>query len=202
MDDLLEAVEALTKVRHVQIETDDGPRWVTGEPRLKQLQDEITATVGRGGGSAGLASERLPVSPEVLSRTFQIVTQIGDWCRMAGLRATRDPIKDLEAWHVTRLPLPETENTGYTTILQGWAREIDGMFDRPRPVDITVPCPACKARTYVDEDGDVCAWPLKAHVRPFRAECRACGAPWNDLEAIIELADELGIDVSNIHAEL
>lgn len=202
MDDLLEAVEALTKVRHVQIETDDGPRWVTGEPRLKQLQDEITATMGRGGGAGGLASERIPLSPDVMSRSFQIATQIGDWCRMAGIRATRDPIHDLDAWLVTRLPLPEIENVGYIEILQRWAREIDGMFDRPRPVDITVPCPACGESSYEDEHGDICAWPLKAQVRPFRAECRSCGAPWEDLEAILELADELGVDISNIPTEI
>ena len=51
MNDLLEAVEALTRIRHVQIDTDDGPRWVTGEPRLIQLQEAITSTMGNGEGS-------------------------------------------------------------------------------------------------------------------------------------------------------
>lgn len=201
-DDLLEAVEALTKVRLVKVETDDGYTWARADPRLQMLLDEIHATTGSGGGKGGLPSERMPLSPDVMSRAFQIATQIGDWCRLAGLRATRDPIHDLDAWHVTRLATADLENVGYIEILQRWAREIDAMFDRPRPVDITVACPVCGEKNYTDENGDVCAWPLKASTRPFRVECRSCGPDisWEGPEAMIELAEEIGVDVSEIRA--
>lgn len=198
VDELVEAVEALTKVRHVMIDTDNGPRWATGEPRLKQLQDEIYATIGKGGGSGGLPSERLPLSSDVLYRAAQITSQIGDWCRMAGLTATRDPIIDLDAWCADRVTREDREDEWYIAELEKWAREIDSMFDRPRPLDIVVPCPVCGAKSYTDDSGDICTWPLKASYRPFRAECRACTVSWDGEEALIELAEEIGVDVSEI----
>lgn len=193
MNDLLEAVEALTRVRHVQIDTDDGPRWVTGEPRLALLQDYVTAAMGSGGGSAGLASERSPLSPEALMRAMTITSQIGDWCRMAGIRVTRDPITDLDRWHVARIAQNAESDDFYITQMRKWATEIDGMIDRPRPLDITVACPVCGESSFEDDLGDICAWPLKGYADPFRVECKSCGIEWDGPDAAEELADEIGV---------
>lgn len=194
MDDLIEAVEALTKVRHVMIDTDDGPRWATGEPRLKQLQEAVYASMGDRGGAGGLKSERSLLSSDALYRASVIQSQIGDWCRMAGLRATRDPITDLDAWAAHRVHRTEPEeDTWHVQQLEKWAREIDGMFNRPRTVDITTSCPVCGERSYEDDNGDICTWPLKATADPFRVECRSCGITWDGPDAAEELADEIGV---------
>lgn len=193
MDELIEAVEALTKVRNVQIPTDDGPKWVTGDPRLQILQDEVYASTGSGGGSGGLKSERLPLSSHVLYKAAVITAQIADWCRMENVPVTRDPITDLEAWCQARLSNPERPDDWHIQQLRNWAGEIDAMFTRPKVFDIAAPCPVCKAKTYTDDDGDVCALPLKGIEDSHRVECRACGEAWEGLDAAEELADELGI---------
>lgn len=193
MNDLLEAVEALTRIRHVQIDTDDGPLWVTAEPRLKQLQDSIYASMGDRGGPGGLKSERSILSSDALARAAIITSQIGDWCRMAGVRATRDPIVDLESWGTARASTEDRADDWHIEQLHQWARDIDGMFNQPRVVDITTPCPVCGEKYFEDADGAQCVWPLKATADPFRVECRACGLTWDGPDAAEELAEEIGI---------
>lgn len=201
-DPLIEAVEALTKVRNLQIQTDDGPRWVTAEPRLKILQDEVYATTGSGGGAGGLKSERMPLSSHVLYKAATITAQIGDWCRMADISVTRDPIVDLDTWCLWRVhDTTVGEDEWRIGQLEKWAREIDGMFDKPRPIDITEPCPVCGERAYPDENGDICAWPLKATPRPFRVECKACATTWDGPDAMEELAEEIGVSPAHISQE-
>jgi len=193
MNDLLEAVEALTRIRHVQIDTDDGPRWVTGEPRLIQLQEAITSTIGNGGGSGGMKSERSLLDPDALYRGAVITSQIGDWCLMVNVKPMRDPLRDLDRWHAKVQALPGAWDASfYIEQLQKWAREIDGMFDRPKPIDVTVPCPVCGAREYKNDAGDICVWPLKAQASPMRVECKSCGITWDGPDAAEELADEIG----------
>lgn len=193
MDDLIEAVEALTKVRHVMIDTDDGPRWATGEPRLKQLQEAVYASMGDRGGAGGLKSERSLLSSDALYRASVIQSQIGDWCRMESVKPTRDPIIDLEAWCQVRITDPKRPDDWHIQQLEKWAREIDGMFNRPRTVDITTSCPVCGERSYEDDNGDICTWPLKATADPFKVECRSCGITWDGPDAAEELADEIGV---------
>lgn len=202
VDELIEAVEALTKVRVQQIDTDDGPTWVTGDPRLQILQDEVYASTSGGGGAGGLKSERMPLSSHVLYKAAVITAQIGDWCRMADVPVTRDPITDLDAWAAHRVHQTEPhEDTWRIQQLHKWAHEIDGMFDQPRPIDITEPCPVCGERSFPDENGDICTWPLKGSTRPFRAECKACGTTWDGPDAMEELAEEIGVEPVAIHAE-
>lgn len=193
MDELVEAVEALTKVRHVMIDTDDGPRWATGEPRLKQLQEAVYVSMGDRGGPGGLKSERSLLSGDALHRAVTIHSQIGDWCRMDGAPVTRDPITDLDAWCAARFALDERDDDWHIQQLEKWAREIDSMFNRPRTVDITTSCPVCGERSYEDDNGDICSWPLKATAEPFRVECRSCGVTWDGPDAAEELADEIGV---------
>lgn len=192
-DELFDAVEALTRIRHVMIDTDDGPRWATGEPRLKQLQEAVYASMGDRGGAAGLKSERSLLSSDALYRASIIQSQITDWCRMESVKPTRDPIIDLEAWCQVRITDPERPDDWHIQQLEKWAREIDGMFNRPRTLDITTSCPVCGERSYTDEQGDVCSWPLKATADPFKVECRSCGITWDGPDAAEELADEIGV---------
>lgn len=193
VDELVEAVEALTKVRHIMVDTDNGPRWATGEPRLKQLQEAVYVSMGDRGGPGGLKSERSLLSSDALHRGVTINTQIGDWCRMDRVPVTRDPITDLEAWCAHRVGLADRADDWHIQQLEKWAREIDSMFNRPRTVDITTSCPVCGERSYRDANGDICSWPLKATAEPFKVECRACGISWDGPDAAEELADEIGV---------
>lgn len=193
VDELVEAVEALTKVRHIMVDTDNGPRWATGEPRLKQLQEAVYVSMGDRGGPGGLKSERSLLSGDALHRAVTINTQIGDWCRMGRVPVTRDPITDLDAWGAHRVALEDRADDWHIQQLEKWAREIDGMFDRPRTVDITTSCPVCGERSYEDDSGDICSWPLKATADPFKVECRSCGVTWDGPDAAEELADEIGV---------
>jgi hypothetical protein len=192
-DELIEAVEALTKVRNVQIDTDDGPKWVTGDPRLQQLEEAVYVSMGDRGGSAGLKSERSLIASDALLRAVTIQSQIGDWCRIADVPVTRDPSTDLDAWCAHRVALEPRSDDWHIQQLRKWAHEIDGMFTRPRTLDIEESCPVCGERTFPNENGDICTFPLKATADPFRVECKACGTAWEGPDAAEELAEEIGI---------
>jgi len=141
---------------------------------------------GRGGGTS-LASERAALNSDALHKALVIQSQIGDWCRMAGVKPTRDSITDLEAWHTA------TPDAGdwYVAQLEKWAREIDAMLNPVKRFDITTHCPICGVKEWTNHDGERCMWPLKAETPTMRVLCLACDAVWDGVPAVEELREEL-----------
>lgn len=198
MTDLLEAVDDLTLPRNVKVETDDGHTWATEDPLLVQLQEAVSSSIRSGSGSGGAPWTRNVLDGDALHQAAIITSQIGDWCRMAGIKATRDPVKDLRAWYVARLTATNPE-TFYLDQLRKWATQIRGMTNPPKTIEITSPCPICGQGEYVNDLGESVKHPLALTYRldagnlrhAAKVICRACGNIWQGDEAMVELRDEL-----------
>lgn len=180
MTELLDAVDELTLPKPVKVTTDTGFTWATEDPLLVQLEEAIRSTTGRTGGRSA-SHTRMILDADALMRFHQITSAIGDWCRIENVKATRDPVKDLRAWHVARMVKTEESNEFYVSQLVGWALLIRGKLAPPVTLEYLSPCPVCKAETWVNDDGDEFLHPVQVSYEqenPFatvRWECRACG---------------------------
>lgn len=183
-NELLSAVDDLTLPRNVKVETDEGLTWATEDALLVQLEEAISSTTGRSGGRS-LGHERMILDADALMRFHQITAAIGDWCRIEGTNVTRNPVKDLRAWHARRIGRPVTERTGdefYINQLHDWANLIRGKMRPKRQWEIKRACPECDNTTWTDEEGDEFSHPLVVEFDPdaplasAKWSCRNCGA--------------------------
>lgn len=208
-DPLLEAVEALTKpqrrkqpqdvIQDYELTDEEGvttqhqrvvgQQKVTVElpPLLELLDDAIRSNIGGSTKGAALASQSIPLDPGALYEAMKISTQVGDWCRLVGVRPTKHAVKDLRAWYVaTRAghPTPEQDDARAVT-LRKWASTIRGMLDPWREKDLPDPCPVCGAKFWWDPNEPTKEGrprPLIIRYRPGDADmverayglCRAC----------------------------
>lgn len=201
-DYLLLAVEALTKpVTNYIKQTDDdgtylGTHTAEHPPLLVQLNEAITSAIGNGGGGGSATGNVL--NGAALHEAFRIRTELGDWCRMNGVRVSRDLMVDLEAWH-TVFKLTRNDDAFYVRQLHGWAKTIRDLIDPPKRLPQDIPCPVCKATKYTNDEGDICTNPivLEYHredpIGTARVVCRNpdCTAEWDNMDALDELKDEL-----------
>lgn len=198
MFDLLEVVDELTLSKPVKIPTDTGHTWATADPLLVQLQEAVSSSLKSGSGSGGAAWTRNVLDGDALHTASVITATIGDWCRMAGAKVTRDPVVDLRAWYVVRLAATDPE-AFYLEQLRKWVSQIRLILHPPRQLEITSPCPVCGLGEYTNDAGEVIRNPL---VMTYRADderfwrganvlCRACLNVWSGVEAMEELRDEL-----------
>lgn len=183
MADLLDVVDDLTLPRTERVESAEGWTWVREDALLVQLQDAIASTTGRAGGRS-LGHERMILDGDALLRFHRITSAIGDWCRMEGVRARRDPVRDLRAWFVARMRRPLSErlhaDAFYERQLQEWADLIRAKFSDRRSLEWLAPCPECGAVEYEGDDGPtphpvVVSYHPDRPLQSVRWECRACG---------------------------
>lgn len=179
MVELNDAVDDLTLPRNVKVSTDDGHTWATEDALLVQLEDAIHSTTGRSGGRSA-SHTRMILDADALMQFHRITSTIGDWCRMAGAKAQRDPVKDLRAWHVAILATQD--DTGfYLEQMKSWAALIRSKLAPRSTLEWLKPCPECNADDYVNEEGDTVAHPVVIDYDPdapfasVRWTCRACG---------------------------
>lgn len=197
-DELLQAVDDLTLPKPVKVTTDDGYTWATEDPLLVQLREAVASSLRSGSGSGGSPWTRNVLDSDALYQAGVITATIGDWCRLAGARATRDPVKDLRAWYVRRLTATDPDSF-YLGQLRKWAAQIRALVNPPRMVEITAACPICGEGTYTNDMGEVVRNPLTMSYRATddrfwrdaRVLCRACLNVWEGVEAMEELRDEL-----------
>lgn len=206
-DPLLAAVEALTKpvIDHVAQRTDSG-RWVrtiTVEhpPLLQQMHDAVTPSGGNDGNSKiASPAERAVLDVTALYEYVKITSQIRDWVRIAGGTPDRDPIVNLQRWHMLTQAVPDFDGTGYTRRLHGWAHHIRAMLDKPRSFTIPGACPVCGATSWGDAINGGGTHVIKVEYRldddgqtpkDHSALCQSCRTVWDGHDAVVELADEL-----------
>lgn len=179
MSELLEAVDDLTLPRPVKVQTDDGHTWATEDALLVQLEEAIRSTTGRTGGRSA-SHTRAVLDVDALMQFHRITSTIGDWCRMAGANVTRDPVKDLRAWHAAFVAT-ETATEIYLRQMQGWAALIRSKLNPRIAMEYLGACPECAADVWVNDDGERILHPVEVSYEqadPFRTvrwECRACG---------------------------
>lgn len=201
MTDLLEAVDDLTLPRPVKVPTDTGYTWATEDALLVQLQEAVSSSIRSGSGSGGAAWTRNVLDSDALHQAGIITAAIGDWCRLIGVTATRDPVTDLRAWYAAYLPHLTEDDPGafYLTQLRKWAAQIKTMVNPPKTIEITAACPVCGQGEYTNDMGELVRNPLTLTYRPddgnlnhtARVMCRACEAVWAGGAAMAELRDEL-----------
>lgn len=203
-NDLLQAVDALTlEVREPVTRVINGTtrtERVTHPPLLVQLEEAIHGSMRSGSGaSSNLPGTAIPLDGDALYQFTIISSQIGDWCRMAGIPHRRHPVDGLRAWHAATLTDRDVDRSFEVGILRAWAGVIRGRLNPPRTLELTLPCPECDATRWADDDGDAGPHPLIVTYRPddrdvfrtARARCRACGFEWVGITALRSLAFDL-----------
>lgn len=205
MTALLDAVEALTKptINHIA-QKDDHGKWlrahtVKSEPLLQQFADAVQPSSNRTTGSAATAATRAPIDLEAAFEFAKMASQIGDWCRMVGVPATRHPVEDLQRWYVARLTLRDVDDRFYIRALGSWAGIIRNHLDPPEKFVPEGLCPVCGGGSWGDAINGGDLWPIIVKYRlddddqmtDETALCRLCQIVWDGRDSIEELADEM-----------
>ena len=197
MTELLDAVDELTLPRNVKISTDDGHTWATEDALLVQLQEAVSSSIRSGSGAGGAAWTRNVLDSDALYQAGIITSQISEWCQAAGIKFTRDPVKDLRAWYAARLTANNPDEF-YIGQLRKWAGQIRGMVTPPKTLEIVAACPVCGEGTFTNDMGETVRHPLQMTYRvdsnvwhTAKVMCRACDVAWQGGEAMAELRDEL-----------
>lgn len=223
MTELLDAVDELTKpqrrkqtqdvmekydveVQGVKVER----RKVIGSQKvtvilpalLAQLDAAIRSSMGGSTPGAKLASEGSVLNVSALYEAMKIESQVRDWCRMVGVRPSKDTAKDLRAWHAKVLSknLADEREAWYVSTLNRWASKIRSLLDPLHEMDLPNECPICGATSWWDAPTRTeFLRPLVIRYRPGAnavqdayALCRACAEVWNvrELAYLIEQSDQ------------
>lgn len=202
MHDLLAAVDDLTKpvIDHIAQKTDAGMwiRAVTVEhpPLLDQLREAGSGRTSPGSNRG--KHERSPIDLDAAFMHAQYAAQIGDWCRMVGVKPSRSATESLRAWYAATRALNDFNGDGYQTILVRWAHTIRAHFDPPEKFEAKQPCPICGASTWGDQiNGGGRAIEISYRLTDTRditgerALCRPCNTVWQGGDAVRELAEEM-----------
>lgn len=192
-DPLTTAVHRLTRETRTKVIQDgDGDvqsvAIVVHAPLLTRLAEAVTSSLGSGGGGGGGKAEKNVLDSEAMYHSALITSAIGDWCRMAGVVATRNAIVDLEAW----ADKVQGDTESYIRHLTNWAVWIERKLDPPRRMELTESCPVCNQDEYKDEEGRAMKFPIVIEFRgdrpgDARGICRACNNLWSGVLQLREL---------------
>lgn len=181
------SVERLTQ-EHTE-HTDAGP--VEWPPLLEWLEAAVTEVVGRSG--AGSGDGGVPFNTEAAALLKYIDGRIKLMREALYLRTTGNRITDTQqAWATAvterqggRMDDQQWENI--TDEFTDWVQRIEAEDDRPRKMELTVPCPRCEQRWIMDDDQRVSAIRIEfktggAPVAECRnPECLALWVGWSDV---------------------
>ena len=198
MNDLLDAVDALTKEQHYKViqHLDAQPPWKDGTQKttripqpslLTQLDDAITSSMGGSTPGARLASESSVLNVTALYEAIKIADLVKDWCKLAGIHPSKDTSDNLRKWYVCTLATDD-EHTWHLGYLKRWAGTITNLLDPPRQKDLPDNCPVCGASEWWDKtSGNRYMRPLIIRYRDEAQStatglCRACETVWTARE--------------------
>lgn len=203
MQDTERAVERLTEIHAVTV---NGAIGHCG-PLLEMLYEARYPNIGRtkGGGGTG----------DILDMKAVTMWEAIDGGVRAWLDHYRQPYGDdliaatkrlhetLKGEHAGgRLEDPDHMFAMFPT----WVQRIEDMFDPPREYELTEKCPECEAEHILvgdepaegERDERPLAWAVRMEVKEGRAliaECHACGRMWAGQDALVRLAEAMGLDV-------
>lgn len=208
MPELLDAVQALTRVTHTKviqiIDTENGEQtqtnWVTHEPLLDQLENAIRGEMSHVPGStASLKSNRSVIDGDALFQFVRVSNQIAEWSRLIDAPRRNTPASQLDAWLVAyeQTNPDEAGIRWHVRKMEGWAATIRDKLDPAVEHLLPDPCPNPECPQGVDGlTGRSTWWDQKTRERytdPLvvrfrrddehllanaRARCRACGTEW------------------------
>lgn len=188
------AVERLTEIHAVTV---DGAIGHCG-PLLEMLYEARYPNIGRtkgGGGTGDILDMKAVTMWEAIDGGVRAWLdhyrqQYGDDL----IAATKRLHETLKAEHTGgRLEDPDHMFAMFPT----WVQRIEDMFDPPAEHELTEPCPECEAEHVENEDGGQ-KWAVRIEVKEGRAlvaECHACGRMWAGQDALVRLAEAMGLDV-------
>lgn len=182
-DELLDVVDDLTVPKPVKVPTDDGHTWATEDALLVQLEQAVSSSMNSGSGAGGSAWTRNVLDSAALHQATTITATIGDWCRMGGVKVTRDPVADLRAWYVARLTAPPAKREAdgfYIDQMRAWAGQIRVMVLPPhRPLEVVgATCPDATEPTF-DDAGDPIPHRIRGWIDDHQPRLRCtCGREW------------------------
>lgn len=189
------AVERLTQA-HTE-HTDAGP--VEWPPLLRWLQDRVTEVTRRGGGSGG---QGIPLNDDAL----KVLDHVRDRVKMLGRALSFPLMGDVVADTSGLWSKSQDERAGgrvgddqWEAICDefpDWVHRIEREQEKPRKMELTVPCPRCDKLWLVDSlDRRVAAVVVEFSpgMAPV-AECRSeeCGAMWAGWADIARLGFTVG----------
>lgn len=194
MSQLDDAVDALTRERinTVPQRDDNGAvvriRTVQLPPLLTQLVDGITSATGKGGG--GGSGESMVINSQAFQLAATISRKINTWCKYEHVQPSRDMTVDLRRWHMAY----KGDDDDVLDELQAWAKLITELFDPPKRLEVTEPCPVCGEQSWIDAEGWQMPFPLVIETHPEqdpKALCRACSRVWRGETELRSLRWEL-----------
>lgn len=204
MTELLDAVDDLTLPRPVKVTTDDGHTWATEDALLVQLEEAVASGLGSASGGSAAPWARNLFDADALYKAGLITSQIGDWCRIVGVKKiTRRPIDDLRAWYAAYVSdAGDSLDDFYVRKLREWAEQIRTMLNPPKTLEMTSACPECLEGFWYNEDGDPVPNPITVNYWAngvsvwdgANAKCRSCGHEWRgewQLRALRHAIDEM-----------
>lgn len=196
----MEATErAVTRLTQAHTEmTEAGPtEW---PPLLVWLEEAITTVVGRGGAGSGGAG--IPLNTEAIDLLAYIDGRLSLLMEALNLRrrnARRDEVT--RVWRAAKDEraggrVGDAQWESMCDEFQDWVMRIQAQDDRPRKMELTVPCPRCDTRWVADKDGNQSA-AVAIEFRPGHApvaECRngECQAMWAGWAAVTQLGFTIG----------
>lgn len=198
MEATARAVVRLTE-HHTEMTEAGAVEW---PPLLVWLQTRVTEIVGRKGGSS--AGAGVPLNTEALEVLGYIERRYRLMCEAAFIA----PIHNLPAGVARVWEILKDDRAGgrmddgqwerITHEFTDWVARIEAEDDRPRKLELTVPCPRCEKRWTLDEQGQRIA-AITVVFSPGRApvaECRVedCGAMWAGWSEVARLGFTVGAE--------
>lgn len=191
------AVERLTE-HHTEHTEAGAVEW---PPLLLWLESRITEIVGRKGGAS--AGAGVPLNTDALELLQYIDRRLRMMREALFLPAQGGRIKDtVIVWEAAVAErngnrMDDEQWGRITEELEGWVMRIEAEDDRPRRLEMTVPCPRCDTRWVLVEGERVSAVTVEfAEGRAPVAECRAgeCGAMWAGWSDVAKLGYIVGAE--------
>jgi len=203
---LLDAVDRLTQ-RHITRVVQSNPQGITctsevdHDPLLIQLRAAVAGGIGSHAGSSS-ARERIPFDANALRLFDEIADQVNLWYRaLAGHveeRTLQDRMRD---WYIDfenrRRAGKVSDVVEHDTLklVEGWARQIEEMFDPPTKIELVGSCPMCGERYAHDPKSGDRITAIVIEYRNLGVEtldkatglCRFCLAVWRGPIGLREL---------------
>lgn len=198
-NELLDAVDDLTLPKPVKVPTDDGYTWAREDALLVQLQEAIISSIGGTAGGRTSPWTRNVLDSAALHQATIITSTIGDWCRIANVKPTRDAVTDLRAWYVAMLATPDRDDQFYIRQMHAWARQIREMIVPPhRPIELVgAVCPEVETNVALNDVGEVAPHQIRGWIENnqpiIRCTCGREWVGWNEARALrydMEMAEE------------
>lgn len=191
------AVHRLTEPHTIQVEGHT-TEWV---PLLLWIKERVTANDGRGNGSGGIG---IPLNDDALEVLQNIETKYRELCATVRLAANNDLVAGVrQLWEtiVTEQAggrLTDQQWESMCDEFPAWVAQIEGEQEKPRKMELTVPCPRCENRWLIDDLGRRVS-AVVVEFAPGRApvaECRVteCAALWAGWAQVARLGFTIGAE--------